>query len=90
MKPKNILKSIKIFLSKHWKKWTIFAILAIVIYAGFVSYEYIYKPLYVQNEITPFKLEIKKAVYQSIMDNYAQKQEIIDKIINKNYSDPFK
>ena len=65
-------------------------ILAIVIYAGFISYKYVYKPLYAQNEITPFKLEIKKAAYQSIMDNYAKKQETIDKIINKNYSDPFK
>lgn len=64
-------------------------ILAIVIYAGYISYEYIYKPIFVQNEIMPFTLEIKKPAYQSIVDNYTQKQEIIDNIINKNYPDPF-
>jgi len=90
MSLKNIFKSISNFLSQYWKKWTIFAILAIVIYAGFIYYEYIYKSLYLENEITAFKLEIKKSAYQDIMDNYTKKQETIDKIINKDYLDPFK
>jgi len=87
---KNTFKSINEFLAKNWKKWTIFVILAILIYVGIVSYLYIYKPLYAQKQVAPFQLEIKKTAYRQIMDNYAQKQEIIDKVINKSYLDPFK
>lgn len=83
------IKSLNNFFENHWKKWTIFAILAIVFYAGFICFKYIYNPIYKQKEITPFKLEIKKSAYQSIMDNYDKKQEIIDKINNKIYKDPF-
>jgi len=87
---KKISKSINNFFAKNWKKWTIFMILAILVYAGYVSYKYVYKPLYGQKEIAAFKLEIRKSVYNELMESYAQKQQTIDNIINKNYLDPFK
>jgi len=87
---KNITKSITDFLAKNWKKWTIFVILAMVIYVGIVAYLYVYKPLYAQKQVSPFQLEIKNNIYRQLMDNYAQKQQIIDKINNKSYLDPFK
>lgn len=87
---KKTLKSIRNFFIKHWKKWTIFAFLAILVYIGFIFYKYTYKPLYEQKEVSPFKLEIKKSVYQSIMDNFLSRGEKINQINNKNYLDPFK
>ena len=90
MKTDKILKSSKSFFARHWKKWTILAFLAILVYIGFVFYKYVYGPLYSQREVSPFKLEIKKATYQSIKDNYSGREEKINQIINKNYSDPFK
>jgi hypothetical protein len=87
---KKISKSIRNFFTKHWKKWTIFAFLAILVYVGFIFYKYVYKSLYEQREVAPFKLEIKKATYQSIMDDYLGKGEKINQITNKNYLDPFK
>lgn len=87
---KKTAKSIRNLFIKHWKKWTIFAFLAILVYVGFIFYKYIYKPLYEQKEVSPFKLEIKKAAYQSIMDKFLSKGEKINQINNKNYLDPFK
>lgn len=87
---KKTAKSIRNLFIKHWKKWTIFAFLAILVYIGFIFYKYTYKPLYEQKEVSPFKLEIKKAAYQSIMDKFLSKGEKINQITNKNYLDPFK
>ena len=87
---KKTFKSIKNFFAKHWKKWTIFAFLAILIYVGFVFYKYVYRSLYEQKEVAPFKLEIKKTLYQSIVNNYSDKIEEINRINTKNYLNPFK
>jgi hypothetical protein len=87
---KKTLKSVKNFFIKHWKKWTIFAFLAILVYIGFIFYKYVYQPLYEQKEVSPFKLEIKKSVHQSIMDKFLSREEKINQINNKNYLDPFK
>lgn len=90
MKAKKILKLIERFLRKHWHKWTILAILGIVIYAGFVFYQYVYKPVYQPKESILQKLEIKKQIYQEIMEFYYQQEENISQIINKDYPNPFK
>lgn len=90
MKVNKTLKSIKNLLAKYWKKWTIFIFLAIVVYTGIIFYQYVYKSLYEQREVAPFRLEIKKTIYQSIMDDYLSKGEKINQIFNKNYLDPFK
>lgn len=87
---KKTAKSIRNLFIKHWKKWTIFAFLAILVYIGFIFYKYVYKSLYEQREVSPFKLEIKKAAYQSIMDKLLNRGEKINQITNKNYLDPFK
>lgn len=90
MKTKKILKLIKGFFRKHWQKWTILAIGAIVIYAGFVFYQYVFKPVYQPKESIPQKLEIEKQIYQEIMGFYYQQEENISQIINKDYPNPFK
>jgi len=89
MRLKKILKAIARFFKKHWPKWTILAILVIIIYLGFVFYHYIYKPAYQSKELTPYRLEIEEQIYQEIMDSYNQRQENINKIINKDYPNPF-
>ncbi|OGZ33092.1 MAG: hypothetical protein A2V69_02775 [Candidatus Portnoybacteria bacterium RBG_13_40_8] len=86
----RISKSLKVFLSKHWRKWTILAILAMVIYIGFVAYEYVYKPIYQFKEVTAQRLGIKRQIYQQIMDFYSKSQQDVNDILNKNYPDPFK
>lgn len=86
----KILRAIKRFLSKHWSRWTILAILAMVIFIGFIFYQYIYKPIYQSREFEPKILEIKKDVYQELMDLYFQRQENINRIITREYADPFK
>lgn len=90
MKREKILKLIENFFKKHWQKWTILAILGIIIYTGFIFYQYVYKPLYQPRELPLQKLEINKKNYQEIMDFYYQQEENIDKIINKTYPNPFK
>jgi capsular polysaccharide biosynthesis protein len=90
MKLKKILKPIGKFFKKHWKKWTILAILGIIIYISFIFYQYIYKPIYQSQELIPQKLRIKKQIYQEVMDFYFQRQENITKIISRDYLDPFK
>lgn len=90
MKSKKILKAVEKFLKKHWQKWTILAILAIVVYIGIVFYLYVYKPAFQPQESTPLKLEIDKETYQEVMEHYNQKQEIINQIMNKEYINPFK
>jgi hypothetical protein len=87
---RRISKSLKVFLSKHWKRWTILTILAMVIYIGFIGYEYIYKSVYQFKEVTAQRLEIKRETYQQIMDFYSKSQEDVNDILNKNYSDPFR
>ena len=89
MNIKNFLKSIKEFFEKHWRRWTILAILAMVIYIGLIFYQYIYKPIYQSREVTAQRLEIKKNIYQQIMDYYSKIGENINQIFNKNYSNPF-
>jgi len=90
MNLKKTAKSIRNFFIKHWKKWTIFSFLAILVYIGFIFYEYVYKPIYALKEVAPFKLEIKRAVYQGIVDAYLNKGEKVNQINTKNYLDPFK
>jgi len=90
MNIKNFLKSSKEFCGKHWKKWIILAILIMVIYIGFIFYQYIYKPIYQPKEVTAQRLEIKKNIYQRIMNRYSRIGENINQIFNKNYPDPFK
>jgi len=86
---KKILKPIDVFFKKHWRKWTLLAILAIFAYAGFIFYQYIYKPIYRAKEVPSYKLEIKRIIYQDILEIFSQKKETINKIINKDYSNPF-
>lgn len=90
MSLKKILKFTKKFLSKHWKKWTILVVLGMLVYIGFIFYEYIYKPLYYPREVTTQKLEIKKEIYHQIMNSYLESQENLNKIISKEYQNPFK
>jgi len=90
MNLKKTAKSIKNFFIKHWKKWTIFAFLAILVYIGFIFYKYVYQPVYALKEVDPFRLEIKRAAHQSIMDVYLNKEEKLNRINTKNYLDPFK
>jgi len=87
--PATCLKSLKMFFAKHWRKWTICAFLAILIYVGFIAYKYVYLTLYGQREVVPFKLEIKKNIYREIMDSLNQ-EEKINQIFSKEYLDPFK
>jgi len=87
---KKILKSIKEFLGKHWRKWTILAIGGMVVYSGFVFYQYIYRPIYKPQEIPSQRIEIKEELYQKLMDFYLKYQDNINEIINKEYPNPFK
>jgi len=84
------LKKIGIFLKKHWKKWTILAILFIIAFVGFIVYEHVYKPLYQSMEVEAQKLEIKKKTYRDVMDSYYEREDKIDEIVNKLYPNPFK
>lgn len=77
-------------MTKYWKKWTIFVILAMVIYVGFLIFQYVYKPIYKPEQTTIQRLEINKTVYNEIMKAYSESQENINRIINKNYPNPFK
>jgi hypothetical protein len=90
MSKKKRLKALRNFCKKHWRKWTILIILAMVVYAGFIFYQYIYKPIYQPREIIPKKLEIRKDIYQDVMDSYFERQGEAEKAINKIYPDPFK
>lgn len=90
MKNRNILKPIKKFCKKHWQKWTILAILAMIIYVGFIFYQCVYKPIYQIGELEFQRLEIKEQIYQELMDSYSQRQKNINKILTKTYIDPFK
>lgn len=90
MKQTQFLKTIKDFLEKHWQKWTILIIAAMVIYIGFVFYLYIYKPIYRPEGLKLQKLEIENGVYQDIMDIFQQRKANINQVINKNYIDVFK
>ena len=90
MSNKKKLKALRNFCKKHWRKWTILIILAMIIFIGFVFYQYIYKPLYQSKEIFPKKLEIRKDVYQDVMDLYFERQSNAEEAINKTYPDPFK
>lgn len=90
MKTAKTSKAIKDFLKKHWQKWTILAILGIVIYVGVLFYLYIYKPIYQPRDLVPQKLEINEQIYQEIMDHYNQREQIINEIISKNYQDVFR
>lgn len=90
MKQNKFLKAIKDFLKKHWQKWTILIIGAMVVYIGFVFYLYVYKPIYKPEGLKLQKLEIEDKVYQNIIDIYQQRKENIDIIFNKEYIDVFK
>lgn len=87
---KKLLKSIKNFLEKYWRKWTILAIGVMVIYIGFIFYQYIYKPIYKSQETSVQIIEIKKEIYQKLMDSYLEYQDNINKIMSKDYPNPFK
>jgi hypothetical protein len=90
MKAKDPFKKIgKVFI-RHWRKWTLLAICGMIIYLGFLFYEYIYQPIYQPGEIVSVQREIAKQVYQKVMDAYFQKQENINQVFNKNYLDIFK
>ena len=90
MNIKNLPKSIKGFFGKYWKKWTILVVLAMLIYIGFIFYQYVYKPIYQLREVSAQRFEIEKNIYEQIMDSYSKVEENINKTINKDYSDPFK
>jgi uncharacterized protein YpmS len=84
------LKSIKNRTTKYWRRWTIFVILAMVIYVGLLIFQYVYKPIYKPEETTIQRLEINKNVYNEIIRTYSESQENINRIINKDYPDIFK
>ncbi len=90
MNLKRISKSIGNFFLRYWRKWTILAILAMVIYIGIVVLQYVYKPIYQPKKVEAGGLEIKRGIYRDIMDSYSKSQDIINEVINKNYADPFK
>ena len=87
---RKILKPIKNLFSKSWKRWTILAILAMVVYIGFILYQFIYKPVYQFREPTSQRLEINKNHYQKIMETYSKSSDIINDLVNRSYPDPFK
>ena len=78
---KKILKPIKEFCKKYWQKWTILAVLGMVIYIGFIFYQYIYTPIYQPSDVMPQRLEIKKEIYQQVMDFYFERGENIEEIL---------
>lgn len=86
----KIIKPIEGFLKNHWQKWTILIILAMIVYLGLMLYKYVYKPLYQPEVIVIRKLEIKENLYNSLLEEFSQKQKNIIEIFNKNYLDPFK
>jgi len=86
----KIIKSSERFLRTHWRKWTILAILAMIIYSGFIFYKYAYKSIYDSEQNGTQKLEIKEELYKSLMNQSIQKQNNLIEIFNKNYLNPFK
>lgn len=86
----NIIKSIERFLKNHWQRLTILVIFAMIIYLGFMLYEYVYRPAYRPEEIVVQKLEIKENLYNSLLAEFSQKQKNIIEIFDKNYLDLFK
>jgi len=65
-------------------------ILAMFVYIGLMVFRYIYRPIYEPKETTIQRLEINKTVYNEIMRSYSNNEEEINKIINKDYPNPFK
>lgn len=86
----KILKQIETIFKDHWRKWTILAIGVMIIYLGFVFYQYVYKPVYKTKEAVFQKTEIKQSIYDRVMDTYFQKEKNIEEIFNKNYIDIFR
>jgi hypothetical protein len=89
MKNKSF-KAIKKFCGKYWRRWTTLAILAMVIYIGFIFYQYIYKAIYQPREIISQRLEIKEQTHKEVMDSYFQRTKNIEIILGKYYPNPFK
>ena len=90
MNLKRLAKQMEIICKDHWRKWTILAIGVMIIYLGFVFYQYVYKPVYKTKEVISQKTEIKQGIYDRVMDAYFQKEKNIEEIFNKNYIDIFK
>lgn len=86
----KFIKSFERFLKNHWRKWTILVILAMIISSAFIFYIYAYKPLYNFGAVDVQKLEIKEGLYESLMNDSAQKKINLVEIFNKNYLNPFK
>lgn len=86
----KFLRTTKNFCKRHWRKWMVLAIISVIVYIGFVFYQYIYKPIYEPRESTLLQLEIKKKTHKEVMDLYSQRQENLDKALRKDYPNPFK
>ena len=84
------LKAIEKLLKNNWHKWVFIAILGVIVFIIYLFYLFIYKPIYEPRDLVPEKLEIDKIIYDELINFCDLKEQNINQIIKKEYSNIFK
>ncbi|MBU3922702.1 hypothetical protein KJ684_00490 [Patescibacteria group bacterium] len=84
------LKAIEKLFKNNWHKWVFIAILGVIVFIIYLFYSFIYKPIYEPRDLVPEKLEIDKIIYDELINFCDLKEQNINQIIKKEYSNIFK
>lgn len=86
---KNLKKSLK-YLEAHLGLVILIIFVIIILYASWLFYDFVYKPVYTPSEISFEKVEIKKATFEKVIEQLELREKDILEAMGKEYKDVFK
>lgn len=89
-KVKKSLKKLLKLLENHLGLVILIIFVIIILYASWIFYKFVYKPIYTPSEISFEKVEIKKAIFEKVTEQIELREENILEAAGKGYKDVFK
>lgn len=90
LKIKKSLKKLLKWLENHLGLVILVILVIIILYASWLFYDLVYKPIYTPSEISFEKVEIKRAVLERVIEQIDLRDENILNATGKEYKDIFK
>lgn len=89
-KIKKSLKKLLKWIENHLGLVILIIFVIIILYASWLFYNFVYKPIYISSEISFEKVEIKKVIFEKAIEQIELREENILEAGGKKYKDVFK
>lgn len=86
----KILKKLLQLIENHLNLVILIIFVIVILYASWLFYNFVYKPISATPEVFFERVEVKKTVFENVTERLELREENISKAMGKEYPDIFK